>query len=205
MVLELGPVIGAIMVLFLYSWALYKPTFLYDISLGALVGLGGGYAFIIGMKAIRDNAFIPLMNGDLLKLIPISLGILIYTQVIRKTAYMARIPLAIIIGVGAGLSIRDVLMRGIIANIRIAFFNFATSDALTFFNSALILVGCVAALAYFAMTVEHTGNYGKVVKFGRYFLMITFGAGFGSGVLARLALVCGQVLYILQAFGILSP
>lgn len=203
MVLEIGPLIGAILVLMLFSWFLYKQTLLYDIAEGVLIGTGAGYSFIMGIKAVRDNAVLPLLRGEVIWIVPILLGLVIYLQLSTETIHFSRIPIAIIIGVGTGLSVRRVLLAEILGQIRASMIDFSALDTVGVINSILILVGTITSIAYFTLSREHTGAFGTFTKIGRIYLMATFGAMFGNGIFGNIAVVAGRIDYILRGFGLL--
>lgn len=203
MAIEIGPVIGATLILMLFSWFLYKQTRLYDIAEGVLIGTGAGYSFVMGIKAVRDNAILPLLKGELIWIIPILLGLVIYLQLSKKTMHFARIPIAIIIGVGLGLSIRRVLLAEIVGQIRASAIDFSALSPLGIINNIIILVGTITAISYFLMSKEQTGVFGNITRIGRLYLMATFGAMFGNAIFGNISVVAGRVEYILKAFGLM--
>jgi len=203
MAIEIGSVIGATLILMLFSWFLYKQTPLYDIAEGVLIGTGAGYSFVMGIKAVRDNAILPLLKGELIWIIPILLGLVIYLQLSKKTMHFARIPIAIIIGVGLGLSIRRVLLAEIVGQIRASAIDFSALSPLGVINNIIILVGTITAISYFLMSKEQTGVFGNITRIGRLYLMATFGAMFGNAIFGNISVVAGRVEYILKAFGLM--
>jgi len=203
MVLEIGPLVGATLILMLFSWFLYKQTVLYDIAEGVLIGTGAGYSFIMGIKAVRDNAVLPLLRGETIWIIPIILGVVIYLQLSDETIHFSRIPIAIIIGVGTGLSVRRVLLAEIIAQTRASMIDFSALDTVGIINAILVLVGTITTIAYFTLSREQTGAFGTVTRIGRMYLMATFGAMFGSAIFGNIAVVAGRVEEILRGFGLL--
>lgn len=203
MAIEIGSVIGATLILMLFSWFLYKQTPLYDIAEGVLIGTGAGYSFVMGIKAVRDNAILPLLKGELIWIIPILLGLVIYLQLSKKTMHFARIPIAIIIGVGLGLSIRRVLLAEIVGQIRASAIDFSALSPLGIINNIIILVGTITAISYFLMSKEQTGVFGNITRIGRLYLMATFGAMFGNAIFGNISVVAGRVEYILKAFGLM--
>ncbi len=203
MAIEIGSVIGATLILMLFSWFLYKQTRLYDIAEGVLIGTGAGYSFVMGIKAVRDNAILPLLKGELIWIIPILLGLVIYLQLSKKTMHFARIPIAIIIGVGLGLSIRRVLLAEIVGQIRASAIDFSALSPLGIINNIIILVGTITAISYFLMSKEQTGVFGNITRIGRLYLMATFGAMFGNAIFGNISVVAGRVEYILKAFGLM--
>ena len=61
----------------------------------------------------------------------------------------------------------------------------------------LTLVGVFATLVYFFYSIEHRGTAGAISRIGVLFLMISFGAGFGNTVMARVSLLIGRFQFLL--------
>ena len=59
----------------------------------------------------------------------------------------------------------------------------------------------VSVLFYFFFSVEHTGPGKLVSRAGIMFLMISFGAGFGYTVMARMSLLIGRLTDLIEFSG----
>ena len=59
-----------------------------------------------------------------------------------------------------------------------------------------IVVGVLSCLTYFFFSIEHKGVVGGVSRLGIWFLMITFGAGFGYTVMGRIALMAQRLEFL---------
>ena len=59
-----------------------------------------------------------------------------------------------------------------------------------------ILVCVLSCLVYFFFSIEHKGVVGKTARLGIWFLMITFGAGFGYTVMGRIALLSERLQFL---------
>ncbi len=101
-----------------------------------------------------------------------------------KGGWIARWPLAFIIGVFCGLRLVDVPPRRLPepdpqphrAPLRVAM-PAAPSTSGTRCKNVILVVGVLSCLVYFFFSIEHKGVVGKTAKLGIWFLMITFGAG----------------------------
>jgi len=205
MAIETGLLIGGILTVMLYTRVLYKDTILYDIAEHLLLGSATAYIFVTGIKSIMSNAITPIQNeGRYILIIPIILGLSLYTQLSEKTRYMSRIPLSIIVGVGLGLTIRRVLLANLVRYTQTAFRPFMGVDGFTAINNVIITLAMITSISYFLMSRDQTGTYGQVTRIGRIFLMVTFGAYFGGQIMGRLTLLAGRIEYLLKAFGIIS-
>lgn len=142
-----------------------------------------------GMSSVRDETW-------WLYLIPLVLGIMLLWRLSPKGAWIARWPLAFIIGSTAGIRLVGFLQADFLSQIRntiepVIVFDPVSREFL-FWTSVqnLLLVVCVlSALTYFFFSVEQTGVAGKVSQFGIWVLMVTFGAAFGYTVMGRIALL----------------
>lgn len=205
MAIETGLLVGGILTVMLYTRVLYKDTILYDIAEHLLLGSATAYIFVTGIKSIMSNAITPIqIEGKYTLIIPIILGLVLYTQLSEKTRYLSKIPLSIIVGVGLGLTIRRILLASLVRYTMTAFRPFLGVEPFTAINNLIITLGMIASMSYFVMSRDQTGTYGQVTKVGRIFLMITFGAYFGGQVMGRLTLLAGRIEYLLKAFGIIS-
>jgi hypothetical protein len=54
----------------------------------------------------------------------------------------------------------------------------------------------LSCLVYFFFSVEHRGIVGGISRLGIWFLMITFGAGFGYTVMGRIALLSDRFEFL---------
>jgi hypothetical protein len=125
--------------------------------------------------------------------IPLVLGILFFTRLIPKLAYLSRWPLAFVMGMAAGLRLYVFLqsnaMEQIGSTIKPVLGTASPAEAI---NNLIVLVGVFAGLVYFYFSREHKGAFGALSRVGIYFLMISFGAAFGYTVMARISLLLGR-------------
>ena len=200
---DIGGITGAIFLMMLFSYLLYKRTILFDIAESSLVGSAAGYSFVMGIKAIRDQAIYPLQSGNWTLIVPIILGLLLYTRVKRDIAYISRIPTGLIVGVGSGLALRSIVTASITTQLKTQIYALKFGTPLESFSSIILFGGFVCSLMYFAFSREHTGTFGYAVQVGRYIMMLAFGVTFGAGAMYQLSIIAGQIRFLLQVFGLL--
>ena len=58
------------------------------------------------------------------------------------------------------------------------------------------MFGILVCTVYFFFSIEHKGAVGTAARVGIWFLMITFGAGFGYTVMGRIALLSGRLEFL---------
>lgn len=153
-----------------------------------------GSALVDGSLTPDQIAHAQLVNQvNALYYVPLGLGLLFFTRLIPKLAYLSRWPLAFVMGMAAGLRLYVFLQSNALEQVgsTIAPVLGAESFA-TGLNNFIVLVGVFAGLVYFYFSREHKGVFGAVSRVGVYFLMLSFGAAFGYTVMARVSLLLGR-------------
>jgi len=196
----LGIWLAAFLTLAIYSF-LYKDNPFYKFAEHLLVGLSVGFLIVIAyMDTVVPKVLDPLfVHKRLLVIIPVILGLLMFTRFSKKHAWLSRPALALYIGFGAGVSIPANMQSYILAQIKatVSPFTQITSFGDTL-NALIILIGLITTLMYFYFSKKHEGLFGGVAKVGIYFLMIFFGATFGFTVMARVSLLIGRTTFLLR-------
>jgi hypothetical protein len=124
---------------------------------------------------------------------------MMFSRFTRKFSWLSRIPIALMIGAGAGVAIPAMLYARTLKQVSASVQPMIENG--TFNISALVVViGLLSTLVYFYFSREHDGVMGKVAKLGTYFLMIFFGATFGYTVMSRLSTLIGRVDFLLTDF-----
>lgn len=187
---DLGVWIAAIATIGIISFA-FKDNPLYRLVENVYVGISAGHAIVLGWMNIRDMGITPLITkGQWSLLIPLILGVLLYTRYFKKISWLSRFPLALLVGIGTGLAIRGTVGSQIVSQIK------GTILPLNSVNNILIVLGTLGVLTYFFFSVEHKGGLKYVSTFGRYVMMVSFGAAFGNTVMGRMALFIGRLQFL---------
>lgn len=173
--------------------SMFKDNRVYRAAEHIFVGSGAGYALSQAYRNIVIQGWQPVQNnGKWILIIPLLLGLLLYTRFVRKIAWVSRWSMAFLIGVGTGISIYGVYNSQLIAQIRATMVplyvagNFAATR-----DNIIMVVGVAAVLLYFLFTVPLKGPMKHVIGFGRVMMMITFGVSFGNVVMGRISLLLG--------------
>lgn len=207
----LGVWTSAFLTLCVFSF-LYRDNPFYKFSEAIFVGVSAAYWMVVGywtvivpnllgkiwpawiqswavpgMSTVRDDQW-------WLYLIPLLLGGMLLWRLSPRGAWIARWPLAFIIGSTAGIRLVGFLQADFLSQIRNSIEPVILVDngSLLFWQSVqnLLLVVCVlAALVYFFFSIEHQGVVGRISQVGVWVLMVTFGAAFGYTVMGRIALL----------------
>lgn len=187
---DIGVWIAAIATIGLVSF-LFKENPLYRIIENMYVGISAGYALTVGYTNIMNLAVTPMLGGKYSLLIPIALGILLYARYIKRYAWVSKIPLGLIMGIGTGLAIRGLILSQVVNQIKACFI------PLNSFDNIFMVLGTLIVLFYFFFAIEHKGTAGSVAKVGRWVMMIGFGASFAGTATGRISLFIGRLQYLL--------
>ena len=189
-----GTAVAALLTLAIFSF-LYRENPIFRFAEHLLVGLSAGYFTVIAVQGtLVPKVIEPLKAGDFWVVIPFVLIILILGRLTEKTRPASRIPLALVIGAGAGVAVPALLQARILVQLA------ATMKPLDSAANVLILAGVITTLIYFFFSREHTGWWGRLAAVGTWYLMIFFGATFGNTVMSRISLLIGRLEFLFGDF-----
>jgi hypothetical protein len=190
----------------LLQWSyLYKETRFFRFSEHTFLGLSIANVLVLAIVNIVNMAINPLMKGQVVYILPIVLGISIWTIVWTKYAWVSRYAIGLMIGAVTGLSIRGYLKANIADQLS-AVITLAkpTSDPFQNFNNALMIIFTIATIVYFFFT---TGSRippplarmrSTIERIARYVMMAAFGTVIGGDIFARTAMMTARVIFILK-------
>lgn len=191
--------LGALMSLGMYSY-LYKENPAFRVCEHVYLGLSLAHLAVMGWTNIRDLGVKPLLEGKAVLAVPMVLGLLLFSRYLPKVSWLSRYSLAYLVGVASAVTITGVIDAGIISQVRGAI------APVKDFDSALSLVANVAAISVFFFIIGANGKAGKGTAFqrlvkqsgvaGRFVLMVSFGAVFGTTIMARLGLFIPRVKFL---------
>lgn len=166
---------------------LYGDNKLYRIGEYTYAGVVIGHSVVMGIETLRSR-FYPLTTGAKpILIVPLILGIMSLFVVWKRYAWMASIPLAVVLGVGSGLSMRGLMMTDIVGNVRAV----VSEVPKIFIGPPASQLGYIIRIAftigtmfYFYFTVFVKGPLSKPVsylrEFGKYALLLYLGLSIGN-------------------------
>ncbi len=224
----IGVWVAAVFTLCILSF-LYKDNPFYKVAEAVVVGVSAAYWMVVGFwTTLVPNLFGKLFPAWInagpmpglspvrepywfMYFVPLVLGAMLLMRLAPKGAWIARWPLAFIIGATAGIRLLGYIqadflsqtgntVRSLVGTAEVA--DAAGAGQVETFafwasvKSLLLVVGVLCCLVYFFFSVEHKGVVGKTAKVGIWVLMITFGAAFGYTVMGRIALLAVRLEFL---------
>jgi hypothetical protein len=191
-------IVAAILTLAIFSY-LYKDNPVYKFAEYLFVGIGAGYWFCVEFhNVLVPNLFNKLLAGEMIQLIPLVLGLLLFTRFVSGVSWMSRWAMGLMVGTFSGLAVIGFLQSELMSQLQANLLSLNTGSAGTNINNAILILGLVTSLIYFFFSSEHKGAMGGTARIGIWFLMISFGASYGFTVMARISLLIGRLMFLIQ-------
>lgn len=199
MLTTIGIWIAAVLTLAIYSF-LYKDNPVYKVAENIFVGVSAGYwAVVLWFNYAWPNLFEPLiMRGNIVYIIPIAIGLMMFAPLIPRISWLIRIPLTFTMGVAMALVILQRIQGEIFPQLQATFLPLRGVGPVELISNLLIIIGVISTLVYFYFSKAHKGTLGLFAKLGIWFMMIAFGASFGYTVMARISLLIGRIYFLLH-------
>jgi len=206
---------AAICTLFVFSF-LYRDNPFYKFTEALVVGVSAAYGMVVGFwTMVMPNLIGKLLpqfvathiipehaaQTNLWYLVVLILGIMLLWRLSPVGGWIARWPLAFIIGITAGFRLIAHLESDFAIQIQATIMPLVVTEGGAFdfwmsLRNLAIVLGVLACLTYFFFSIEHKGVVGKTARVGIWVLMITFGAGFAYTVMGRITLLTQRIEFL---------
>lgn len=216
----IGIWVAALLTLAVLSF-LYGDNPFYKLAEAIFIGSSAAYQMVIAFWTVLvPNLMAKLVPGvahswsmpgldagterEWLFIVPFILSILLLWRLMPKGGWISRWPLAFFIGATAGFRLIVYLQSDFASQIKETIIPLAVLTPSKHFDlwpslgNITIVIGVLSCLVYFFFSFEHKGITGKTARLGIWFLMITFGAGFGYTVMARIALLAARFQFLVD-------
>ena len=216
---DLGVWLAALLTLFVFSF-LYKDNPLYKFAEHLFVGVSAGYYIALNwwtvlwpnlvqplMAAFRGRGTVAEAHGMWAAslgdyrgwlLLPAVFGVMLFTRLIGRAGWLSRWPLAVIIGVYAGIKTTGFAQSDFVEQVHGSLQPlWVSGQPGTSINTILFTLGLVTSLLFFFYSREHKGALGVASRIGVWFLMVGFGAAYGYTVMSRVSLLIGRFQFLL--------
>lgn len=193
--------IAGILTLAIFSF-LYRDNPVYKMAESLLIGVSIGYMLVITWtNSLMDLLFVPLLDGqDWSLALPLVLGLMMFGRFFRRTAWLSRFPIAVLIGSGAGVAIPAMLDARTIRQMVATVTPLLAAGGEFNLSALVVIIGVLTTLSYFYFSRAHRGGFGVSARIGTYFLMLFFGTTFGYTVMSRMSTFIGRVEFLLTDF-----
>lgn len=189
---------GWVLMMMIYSYPLYKENPAYRAAEHLFIGLTLAITVITNFSNVMRMAVRPLMQGQILMIVPLIVGLLIFTMLMPDYRWISRYPIALLVGTGFGLGIRGTIKPNIQDAIIATITAPTEGGTMAWINFLYVAIGLICSVLYFVLTYEHTGVLKAPTRIGRLFIMIGLGAYFGNTVLFRFTMLAGRAQFFLQ-------
>ena len=204
---------AALLTIMVYSYLLGDNP-LYRLAEHIFIGSSVAYAVVVAIHGVLLPLLVaPLASSETtgeeraLAVFSLVLSLLLLTKLRTSWAWLGNFSVAFLFGVGAALAIGGALFGSILPQVR------ATVNAIDLSdlgNGLIIVIGTLSTLLYFHFAAGAKGGLSGIgagfirawARFGRWFIMIAFGAMFANMVMARISLLIGRVQFLLDVFGL---
>ena len=199
--MDIGTIIAGVLTLAILSF-LYRDNPIYKMAEYLLIGVSIGYILVITWtNTLMDLLFEPLvLDLNMWLLIPLVLGLLMWGRFTGKTSWLSRIPIAFMIGSGAGVAIPAMLYGRTLKQMSATVVPLVSASGMPNLSGIVVIIGLLTTLSYFYFSREHKGAFGASAKVGTFFLMVFFGTTFGYTVMSRMSTFIGRMEFLLTDF-----
>lgn len=164
------------------------------------IGVVTANSIVQAWQNIMNVGINKIIAGEFLYIIAILLGLLTYTRYSKATFWVYRYPIALVMGIGVGTSMRGLVGGSFLDQIRDSFFQLAVpGDAMTSVNNVIFFIILLSSLSYFLFTIRafRSETAMKFSLLGRYAMMGAFGYSFANTIATRINQYAGRIAFLL--------
>lgn len=198
-----GVYIGAICTIGLMT-LIYRENAVYRFFEHIFIGLAAGFSIVVVIKDVLDPfLYQPVFKkGEWYWTFVFMFGLLFYFIHSRKYNWLSRLPIGFLMGFSAG-QIFQIFSNTYLPQLSDSFrplyvvaengsFDFAKS-----LNNLIFMIVLVTVMSYFFFSFEQKSKAVRnSAQFGRWVMMVAFGAIFGTTIMARMALLFDRMYFI---------
>lgn len=208
---------------------LYRDNPIYRFAEHLFVGLAAGYFIVIQYHSVfltnlwnpLTTAYANMVKGDqyvgwdIALVIPLVVGAMMFAQMSSRHAWLARWPMAVVIGSYSGLAIIGFAQGDLIPQIHANLIPILKPGSwqallarpglftlLDLLWNPILIIGVLTVLIYFFFSTPHKGVVGVTASVGMGFLMVSFGASYGNTVMSRISLLIERIMFLVEKGGI---
>lgn len=205
---DIGTITALVLTLAVFS-GFFKSNPLYRFAESLFIGVSAGYFAVIWYFSIIKPAYKSAVSGDLLILIPLLAGLLLFIPSNSEASYskLRFLPAAFIVIVTTAINIPvyfSAFIQEMIRTSIIPLVSFDESGAIQIDMTinALLSIICVTSVIMFLVARHRNNNrfINTTGEIGRFFILVAIGSAFAYTLLSRLILFMGKIEFIMNAF-----
>ena len=204
---DLGTITALVLTLAVFS-GFFKPNPVYRFAESLFIGVSAGYFAVIWYFSIIKPAYKSALGGDLLILIPLLAGLLLFIPSNSEARYskLRFLPAAFIVIVTTAINIPvyfSAFIQEMIRTSIIPLVSFDESGALQtdMTINAVLSIVCITSATMFLVARHRNNNrfINTTGEIGRFFILVAIGSAFAYTLLSRLILFMGKIEFIMNA------
>jgi hypothetical protein len=195
---DIGVWIGSFFIIAIYSF-LWKRNPLSQFATSTVIGAAVAHTTLMAIQNINKVAISGLTGGNFVYILPIVLGLLLYSRFVKNYEYLSRYGMAVLIGTFVGVNLGPEIVARFINQIKGSITPLFSSDPLTTINSILIVVLTFSTVVYFIFDralLPGENIHSPLQKIGRLALSISLGYYLGNTFMTRFAFVLNRLQYL---------
>lgn len=203
---DIGVVTALVFTLAVFS-GFFKPNPVFRFAESLLIGVSAGYFALIWYFSIIKPAFQSALRGNLLILIPLIAGLLLFLPSNGETVYskLRFLPAAFIVVVTIAINIPIYFNAFLQEMIRVSIIPLVSFDENGNFQAdmtinAVLSIICVTSVLSFLVARHRNNNrfVNNSGEIGRFFILVAIGSAFAYTLLSRLILFMGKIEFIIN-------
>ncbi len=204
--------LGFLFTLLVFSYLLGDNP-LFRVTMVIFVGVSAGYAAAVAWhQVLWPQLFGPLLNGNVIMVIPLLLGVLLLTKVSPHLSRLGSTAMAYLVGVGAAVAVGGAVMGTLLpqtlASVNLFDLRAAQASGINpserLFEASILLVGALATLIYFHFgarpgadgSPQRNPLIRSIARVGEVFIAITFGVLFAGVYAAALTALIERLNFL---------
>ena len=159
---------------------LYRDNIFYKFTEHVFIGIASAMVLVAALRTFLASGWEPLIQGRYMLIIPIIIGVSVFTQLTKDFKWISNFPFAILLAIGLGVAMRGTIFAQILDQIIATIprsFGPTVWDTL---NTLIIISIVIASTIYFLFSIPQKGPIQHISTYGIYALLIAFGAGFAN-------------------------
>ncbi len=178
----------------------FRRQRVYRVAETIVVAATVGHVCVSAMQTVRGPALGILSRGEVLQLVPVIMGIMLFARFWKRLEWVPRYPVALMVGVGTGLALRAVDAQ-VLQIVRSTILSVRGANLLVNFNNLMLMVMFSVGLLYFTFMSPQKGIIGsalsKIGRIGRMVIMVALGCLFASELTGRMTILASIMQFLL--------